>query len=113
MSTEDKLENVSPTFGNAVLPAVVVSKKYNIIYADPAWSIQTTSQVPSGRPNSMPYRAMRMCDIFDLPVKDITADDCVLFLWATAPLIPEAIYTMKAWGFEYKTIAFTWVKRNT
>ena len=32
---------------------------------------------------------------------------------ATAPLIPEAIYTMKAWGFEYKTIAFTWVKRNT
>ena len=99
--------------GNTVLPAVVCSKKYQIIYADPAWSIQTTSQVPSGRPNSMPYRAMRMCDIFDLPIKDIADDNCVLFLWATAPLIPEAIYTMKAWGFEYKTIAFTWVKRNT
>jgi len=109
----DEVTTSSRNDGNTVLPAVVVSKKYNIIYADPAWSIQTTSQVPSGRPNSMPYRAMRMCDIFDLPVKDITADDCVLFLWATAPLIPEAIYTMKAWGFEYKTIAFTWVKRNT
>ena len=59
----DKLENDSPTIGNAVLHTVVGSKKYQIIYADPAWSIQTTSQVPSGRPNSMPYRAMRMCDI--------------------------------------------------
>jgi hypothetical protein len=49
MSTEDKLKTVSPTFGNTVLPAVVgSSKKYNIIYADPAWSIQTTSQVTSG-----------------------------------------------------------------
>jgi len=37
MSTEDKLENVSPTFGNTVLPAVVGSKKYSVIYADPAW----------------------------------------------------------------------------
>ena len=96
-----------------VLPAVVgIKTKYNIIYADPAWSIQTTSQVPSGRPNSRPYVAMRMCDIYGLPVSDIAADDCVLFLWATAPLLPEALYTMKAWGFEYKTIAFTWVKRN-
>lgn len=87
-------------------------KKYNIIYADPPWAIQTTSQVPSGRPNSIPYRAMRMCDIFDLPVKDIACDDCVLFLWCIPPLLPEAIYTIKSWGFEYKTIAFTWVKRN-
>lgn len=105
--------DVSPTFGNTVLPAVVGSQtKYQIIYADPAWSIQTTSQVPSGRPNSRPYVAMRMVDIYDLPVKDIADKDCVLLLWATAPLIPEALFTMKAWGFEYKTIAFTWVKRN-
>ena len=87
-------------------------KKYNIIYADPPWSIQTTSQVPSGRPGCKPYVAMRQVDIFDLPVNTIAADDCVLFLWATAPLIPEAIFTIKTWGFEYKTVGFTWVKRN-
>lgn len=89
------------------------NKKYSIIYADPPWSIQTTAQVPSGRPNSRPYVAMRMCDIFDLPVHDISETNCVLFLWATAPLLPEAIFTIKTWGFEYKTVAFTWVKRNT
>ena len=87
-------------------------KKYNIIYADPPWSIQTTSQVPSGRPGSRPYVAMRQIDIFDLPVSEISDEDCVLFLWATAPLLPEAIFMMKCWGFEYKTVGFTWVKKN-
>jgi len=85
---------------------------YNIIYADPPWSISATAQVPSGRPNSRPYVAMRMVDIFDLPVKDIAAKDSVLLLWATSPLIPEALYCMKSWGFEFKCFAFTWVKRN-
>lgn len=87
-------------------------KKYQIIYADPPWSIQATSQVPSGRPTARPYMAMRQCDIFNLPVSEISDMNCVLFIWATAPLLPEAIYTIKAWGFEYKTVGFTWVKRN-
>jgi len=113
MIDKSSIEVLNGNFAKPMLPAVVgLSKKYNIIYADPAWSIQTTSQVPSGRPNSRPYVAMRMVDIYDLPVKDIADKDCVLLLWATAPLIPEALFTMKAWGFEYKTIAFTWVKRN-
>lgn len=88
------------------------NKKYQVIYADPPWSIQTTSQVPSGRPSSRPYTAMRQIDIFDLPVSEIADKDAVLFLWATSPLMPEALFTMKQWGFEYKSIAFTWVKRN-
>lgn len=87
-------------------------RKYSIILADPPWSISATAQIPSGRPNSRPYVAMRMVDIFDLPVKEIAAPDCCLFLWATSPLIPEALYCMKSWGFEYKCVAFTWVKKN-
>lgn len=90
----------------------MIEKRYNIIYADPPWTIQTTSQVPSGRPNSLPYRAMRQVEIFGLDVRGIAQEDALLFLWATPPLLPEALYTMRAWGFEYKTVAFTWVKRN-
>ena len=89
-----------------------MTKKYQVIYADPPWSIQTTSQVPSGRPGARPYIAMRQVDIFNLPIKEIADDNCVLLLWATAPLLPEALYLIKAWGFEYKSVAFTWVKRN-
>jgi len=47
-----------------------------------------------------------------LPVHEITDDNAVLFLWATHPLLPEALEVIKAWGFTYKTVGFTWVKRN-
>jgi site-specific DNA-methyltransferase (adenine-specific) len=36
----------------------------------------------------------------------------VLFLWATYPMLPEAFKVIAAWGFTYKTTAFTWVKTN-
>ena len=87
-------------------------KKYSIIYADPPWSYQTFKNVPAGRPGSIPYRAMRMVDIYSLPVNDIAEKDAVLFLWCTSPLLPEALHCLKAWGFEFKCVAFTWVKRN-
>ena len=90
----------------------IKNKKYQIIYADPPWSIQTTSQIPSGRPNSRPYVAMRQIDIFGLKVNEIADKDCLLFLWATSPLLPEALFTIKCWGFEYKTIGFVWIKKN-
>jgi N6-adenosine-specific RNA methylase IME4 len=45
-------------------------------------------------------------------VGDAAADDCVLFLWATDPLLPRALELIEAWGFEYKTVAFYWVKLN-
>jgi N6-adenosine-specific RNA methylase IME4 len=51
-------------------------------------------------------------DIKELPLDDITEDNCVLFLWATYPQLKEALEVIDAWGFKYKTVAFTWVKRN-
>jgi N6-adenosine-specific RNA methylase IME4 len=53
------------------------------------------------------YPTMELIDIkaLDIPA----ADDCVLFLWATAPMMPEALEVMKAWGFTYKSRC-VWVK---
>jgi len=51
-------------------------------------------------------------NICALPVAEIAAKDCILFLWATFPNLPEAFEVIKAWGFTYKTVAFVWVKRN-
>lgn len=48
-----------------------------------------------------------------MPVNSITAGDgCALFMWATFPMLREALELIEAWGFEYKTIAFCWVKQN-
>jgi N6-adenosine-specific RNA methylase IME4 len=42
----------------------------------------------------------------------MAAKDCALFMWAVDPLLPDAFALMKAWGFEFKTVAFYWVKTN-
>ena len=55
---------------------------------------------------------MSTLDLMKLPVIDITERDSVLFLWTTMPVIPEALEVMKAWSFNYKTVAFTWIKQN-
>ena len=47
-----------------------------------------------------------------LPVNDLAAENAVLIMWATFPNLPLALATIEAWGFTYKTCAFTWVKQN-
>lgn len=55
---------------------------------------------------------MTLSDICALPVADLAADDCILFMWATYPMLKEALQVIEAWGFKYKTIGFQWVKQN-
>lgn len=47
-----------------------------------------------------------------MPVADIAAKDSALFLWATFPMLPEALRVISAWGFKFKTVAFVWLKQN-
>ena len=47
-----------------------------------------------------------------LPVADLAASDSALFLWATFPQLPEALRLIHAWGFQYKSVAFVWLKKN-
>jgi N6-adenosine-specific RNA methylase IME4 len=55
---------------------------------------------------------MKTEDICKLPIKYITDDDCVLFLWCIFNKLQDALDVIKAWGFEYKSCAFVWIKRN-
>ena len=87
-------------------------KKYNIIYADPPWSYSVSSSVAGGRGQNTPYRCLRPVEIYEMPIEEISAEDSILFIWATFPMLPEALYAIKAWGFFYKTNAFTWIKKN-
>lgn len=87
-------------------------KKYQIILADPPWSYKVWSENGNKRSASQHYQTMSKQDIQTLPVQNICAKNCVLFLWVTPPCLEEGIELIKKWGFEYKTIGFTWVKRN-
>ena len=87
--------------------------KYQIIYADPPWQFETYSKKGSLQKSAdCHYSCMSMEDIMALPVETLAAEDCVLFLWVTFPLLREGLETMRRWGFTYKTCGFNWVKRN-
>lgn len=36
----------------------------------------------------------------------------MLFLWVTFPTLLESFEVIRAWGFQYKTVAFVWIKQN-
>src|ERR1700730_18279672 len=88
-------------------------RKFGVIYADPPWSFRNWSAKGTGRNAVSHYDCLDFDALAKLPIADIAADDCALFLWATDPLLPRALVLIKAWGFEYKTVAFYWVKLNS
>ena len=91
-------------------------KKYNIIYADPAWNfgnrMYSSNKNDQHREISRAYDVMNTKDIACINVKDVLADDAICFMWTTDAHIPDAIEVMKAWGFKYKTVAFIWQKKE-
>lgn len=87
-------------------------KKYNIIYADPPWQYKVYSKKGLGRSAESHYPTMKLEDIQALPIGELADTDCILFMWTTIPLLQDCFSVMRAWGFEYKTVAFVWIKQN-
>jgi N6-adenosine-specific RNA methylase IME4 len=84
--------------------------KFAAIYADPPWLFQSWAPEVAGR--KVPYATMSLEQIKALPVPSIAAEDCVLFMWICWPHLTHAMATITAWGFEYKTCAFSWIKAD-
>jgi len=83
-------------------------KRYGVIYADPPWRFQPYSEVTGmSRAAANHYPVMDLAAIKALRVP--AAIDCVLFLWATMPMLPQACSVLGEWGFQYKS-GFVWIK---
>lgn len=85
-------------------------KHYQVIYADPPWRFRTWSETNQAKSPSRHYNLMHVKDIAAMSAEDLAADDAVLFLWVTQPMLPEALDVIRSWGFEFKTVGFVWVK---
>jgi site-specific DNA-methyltransferase (adenine-specific) len=89
--------------------------KFGVIYADCPWLYDRS--VGQGVAVEQ-YDLMELAEIKNLEdaegrkVQDLSGENCLLFLWATFPKLTEALETIAAWGFEYKTVGFTWIKTN-
>lgn len=87
------------------------NKKYQLIYADPAWDVKKIKR--RVRPNQIEfdYPTMSLEEIKNLPVQNISDNNSVLFLWTTHAYLPKAFEVMKTWGFKYQR-TITWDKKN-
>jgi N6-adenosine-specific RNA methylase IME4 len=101
------------------------NKKYDIIYADPPWDYNgkmqfdktstTTEKLNLSRKifissATFKYPTLKIEELMKLPLYKIMKDDCLLFMWTTNPQLENAIELGKAWGFDFKTVAFIWNK---
>lgn len=83
----------------------------DFIMADPPWRFELYSERGEEKAAQAHYDTMTLDDIAALPVSDLGRDDCLLWLWATAPMLPQQIAIGERWGFSYATSG-VWVKRT-
>ncbi len=90
------------------------TKKYSIIYADPPWfyNKRKNENRRFGKGAAGHYSVMKFEEIAKLPIPRISEKNCVLFLWVTFPNLIEGMNMFKEWGFDYRTLGFSWVKTN-
>ena len=74
-------------------------KKYDIIYADPPWKYRHCASNSRRIENQYPTMSLEEIKNMEIPAKE----DCLLYLWTTAPKLGEAVEVIKAWGFDYRT----------
>ena len=93
---------------------------FDLGYTDPPWRFANWSigemakygEKWAKRMGRSPYPVMATEDICKMPVGELFARDSIMLMWATYPKLEDGLQVMKAWGFEFKTVAFTWVKLN-
>jgi N6-adenosine-specific RNA methylase IME4 len=87
-------------------------KKYKVIYADPPWRFKNFSEKGEGRNAISHYDCLTLPQLKKLDILRYAANDCALFLWVTDPMLDQGLEVIKSWGFQFKTVAFYWVKTN-
>lgn len=83
-----------------------------MIYADPPWNWQARSHKGEGGAAKAHYDTMSVDDIIKIFNPQWADDDCVLLLWSLTSMPLAAHEVIRGWGFEYRTVAFTWAKRT-
>lgn len=97
------------------------TSRYGVIYADPPWRfkvwsgtevVQARDSKSTYKPASVHYHTMSVEELAQLPVESLAAEDCTLFIWVCWPTLLDALDLIKAWGFQYKTCGFDWMKAH-
>lgn len=98
MTTFEKFEDIPPL-------------SYDLIMADPPWHYRNWSKKGERKNATAHYDCLPLEEIAAFPVHQIAAPSCLLWMWATNPMLDQAISMLGSWGFSFKT-AGHWVKKT-
>ena len=84
---------------------------YNVILCDPPWKFENYSEKGEAKNPTAHYGCMSVDEMAALPVDQLARGDCAMIMWATAPMLPDALRLMSAWRFTFKT-AGAWAKQS-
>ena len=76
-------------------------RAYSLLSIDPPWTFRTFSPKGWGKSAQKHYQTMTIEDIAALPVASLAAEDCLVWLWCTAPMLDQQIDILKGWGARY------------
>src|SRR5262245_34115868 len=89
------------------------NKLFGVLYVDAPLRFEPYSRITGmDRAADNHYATTPTETLALLPVGGIAAPDSVLFLWATAPMMPDVLLLMRAWGFTYRSQVI-WAKDRT
>jgi len=86
--------------------------RYRVILCDPPWAFKLRSVAGEAKSPQAQYECMDIEAIKALPVSHLAADECALIMWATFPMLPQALDVMQAWGFKFCT-GGAWAKQSS
>lgn len=100
--------------GRGLGRAEVSEVKYGAILMDPPWAFETLSgaRTTPHRTAVDHYKTMEAHQIAGLPVPDLAAKNCALFMWVVDSHFNLAFDLFALWGFRFKTLAFVWEKQT-
>jgi N6-adenosine-specific RNA methylase IME4 len=89
-----------------------MTPRAEIVVADPPWLFSSNSEERPGRNPRRHYPCMTDTELLFLPVADWVADDAILFMWTTSPMLERSLPILRTWGFRYVS-QLVWVKDRT
>lgn len=89
-------------------------KPYEIVYLDPPWDYQMLQHAGAGKGDtggaSTHYETLKIAQLKEFPIRDLLADNSLVFMWVTNPHLANGIDLLRAWNLKYVTVGFVWNK---
>lgn len=89
-----------------------MSGPYSVIYQDPPWKYGSGG-ARGGRFGDLDYPTMTPEEIAALPVSELAAKNCALFMWVTGSFVAEAMAIAAVWGFAFVRVDKVWAKKKS